>query len=162
MHVIFPNITRNNWKQLLGCILAVQLQYAILVHSSVFKNTVLASDAVWRYYQEISILTNLNENKNLLQRQQLMQFSRLQQIKDFQSGREILGEVDLMQFQICFGNVLSVYKVSNIMSLSLPAPSPLFIQNYLMASVTRKHQLKLMNKLIRFFLMMKQKTKQQK
>lgn len=38
------------------------------------------------------------------------------------------------------------------MSLSLPAPSPLFIQNSFIGSVTRKCKLKGVYKLLRFFL----------
>lgn len=38
------------------------------------------------------------------------------------------------------------------MSLSLPAPSPLFIKNSFIGSVTRKCKLKLTYKLLRFFL----------
>lgn len=67
----------------------------------------------------------------------------------FRIGENFLGQ--LTGCSLRFGLEMCL-QINTIMSLSLPAPRPLLIQNSFIGSVTRKCKLKLTYKLLRFFL----------
>lgn len=67
----------------------------------------------------------------------------------FRIGENFLGQ--LTGCSLRFGLEVCL-QINTIMSLSLPAPRPLLIQNSFIGSVTRKCKLKLTYKLLRFFL----------